>query len=147
MHCCFGSWMASYCVGTTDSSHLYLSINFSESDWKKNFQRTNQTQNKQNPPLSNFMRQYRKEGLIWSYWLFLLLPLLLCMSTEEVHQHWRLTGTGHSIPWLTQPWVQQYFSFHILMMPGCNWHWKKRVQKVSYLVFRICLKYIIRNQN
>lgn len=52
------------------------------------------------------------------------------------------------MPWLTQLKVQQYFCSHILVMPGCNWHWKKKkVLKVSCLVFRICLKYIIKNQN
>lgn len=48
MHCCFGSQIASNYVGITDTLHLYLSMGYSESDWKKP-QRTKQT--KQKKPL------------------------------------------------------------------------------------------------
>lgn len=54
MHCCSGSWMASYYVGTTDSSCLYLCIGFPESDCKntkeQNKTEPNQAKTNQNKP-------------------------------------------------------------------------------------------------
>lgn len=88
----------------------------------------------------------------------LWLPLLPCTNTEEGHHHFMLTATGCLMPVLTQSGchgtvaVCKLLSRLLLYPHACDDRlWlaleEERMLKVSYLVFRFCLKYIIKNQD
>lgn len=150
-----------------DSSHLCLSIGFSESDWKK-LQRTKKNQNKtkkppkpkKNPEKSKREKNYiynffrcdsrknieRKDGFalidnFCSFQCYCVQALKRYISTFGWQPQDTLSHSSHS-PRCSSICLPTYLWCQTVIDTG-----RRECKKVSYLVHRICLKYIIKNQN